>query len=169
MENAYLCSTNVSTSIIDMEQATDIRWIQRYANFHKACGRLLEVTEADRFIDDLSELELEGLVQRFEYTFELSWKVLQDLLLYKGYEFMQGPNGTMKKAFEDGLIADHDGWRKMEKSRNTLRHVYDEEEVLPIIRLIYSDYAPLLKQLDDELGALTKNQDYLSNDEVWTK
>ena len=168
MENAYLCSTNVSTSIIDMEQATDIRWIQRYANFHKACGRLLEVTEADRFIDDLSELELEGLVQRFEYTFELSWKVLQDLLLYKGYDFMQGPNGTMKKAFEDGLIADHDGWRKMAKSRNTLRHVYDEEEVLPIIRLIYSDYAPLLKQLDDELGALTKNQD-LSNDEVWTK
>ena len=44
-----------------MEQGADIRWIQRYANFHKACGRLLEVTEADRFIDDLSELELEGL------------------------------------------------------------------------------------------------------------
>lgn len=35
-----------------MEQGADIRWIQRYANFHKACGRLLEVTEADRFIDD---------------------------------------------------------------------------------------------------------------------
>ena len=52
MENAYLCSTNVSTSIIDMEQATDIRWIQRYANFHKACGRLLEVTEADRYMDE---------------------------------------------------------------------------------------------------------------------
>ena len=45
-----------------MEQGADIRWIQRYANFHKACGRLLEVTEADRFINDLSELELEGLV-----------------------------------------------------------------------------------------------------------
>ena len=74
-----------------MELQTDIRWIQRYANFHKACGRLLEVTEADRYIDDLSELELEGLVQRFEYTFELSWKVLQDLLLFKGYEFMLGP------------------------------------------------------------------------------
>lgn len=50
-----------------MEQATDIRWIQRYANYHKACGRLLAVTEADRFIDDLSELELEGLVQRLVF------------------------------------------------------------------------------------------------------
>jgi len=144
-----------------MGMTADIRWVQRYANFHKACGRLLEVTEADRYIDDLSELELEGLVQRFEYTFELSWKVLQDLLLYKGYEFMLGPNGTLKMAFEDGLIADHDGWRRMAKSRNTLSHVYDENEVLPIVRLIYSDYSPLLKQLDIDLGKLSQNQDYL--------
>ena len=47
-----------------MEQQTDIRWILRYMNFHKACSRLVEVTEADRYLDDLSELELEGLVQR---------------------------------------------------------------------------------------------------------
>ncbi len=143
-----------------MEQQTDIRWIQRYANFHKACARLVEVTEADRFMDDLSELEMEGLVQRFEYTFELAWKVLQDLLVYKGYEFMLGPNGTMKMAFEDGLITNHDGWRKMAKSRNTLSHVYDEEEVLPIVRLIYSDYAPLLKQLDKSLELLSQKQEY---------
>ena len=143
-----------------MEQKTDIRWIQRYANFRTALGRLLEVTESDKFIDDFSELELEGLVQRFEYTFELSWKVLQDLLLYKGYEFMLGPNGAMKMAFEDGLISDHDGWRRMAKSRNTLSHVYDEEEVLPIVRLIFSDYAPLLKQLNTELEQLSENKDY---------
>lgn len=143
-----------------MEQQTDIRWIQRYANFHKACRRLLEVTEADRFLEDLSELEVEGLVQRFEYTFELSWKVMQDLLIYKGYEFMLGPNGTLKMAFEDGLISNHDGWRRMAKSRNTLSHVYDEEEVLPFVKLIYSDYAPLLKQLDEDLEKLIHLQDY---------
>lgn len=143
-----------------MEQQTDIRWIQRYANFHRACSRLVEVTEADRFMDDLSELELEGVIQRFEYTFELAWKVLQDLLQFKGYEFMLGPNGTMKMAFEDGLISDHDGWRKMAKSRNTLSHVYDQEEALPIIRLIYSDYAPLLKKLDEKLEFLSQEQDY---------
>lgn len=154
----YIFATNIIDFI--MTQQTDIRWIQRYANFHKACRRLLDVTEADRFIEDLSELELEGLVQRFEYTFELAWKVMQDLLVYKGYEFMQGPNGTMKMAFEDGLISNHDGWRKMAKSRNTLSHVYDEAEVIPIVRLIFSDYAPLLKQLDNTLDDLSKNQDY---------
>ena len=138
----------------------DIRWIQRYANYHKACSRLLAITESDRFMEDLSELEIEGLVKRFEYTFELAWKVLQDLLVYKGYEFMSGPNGTLKMAFEDGLIASHDGWRMMAKSRNTLSHVYDENEVLPIVQMIYSDFAPLLKQLDESLELLSHNNEY---------
>lgn len=143
-----------------MEPKTDIRWIQRYANFHKACLRLLEVTEGWCTIDDLSELEQEGLVQRFEYTFELAWKTLQDLLNYKGYEFMSGPNGTLKMAFEDGLITDHEGWRKMAKSRNTLSHVYDDEEVRAITLLIFSEYAPLLKELNDDLESLSEDQEY---------
>ena len=138
----------------------DIRWIQRYANYHKACSRLLAITESDRFMEDLSELEIEGLVKRFEYTYELAWKVLQDLLVYKGYEFMSGPNGTLKMAFEDGLITNHDEWRMMAKSRNTLSHVYDESEALPIVRMIYSDFAPLLKQLDESLELLSHNNEY---------
>ena len=73
---------------------------------------------------------------------------------------MPGPNGTLKMAFEDGLITDHDNWRKMAKSRNTLSHVYDEYEALPIVKLIYSDYAPLLKELDKKLGLLSQNMDY---------
>ena len=95
-----------------MEQ--DIRWLQRYDSFHRANKRIQEITESDKKVDDLSELEMEGLIQRFEYTFELGWKVLQDLLKYKGYEFVQGPNGTLQKAFEDGMITDHDGWRRIE-------------------------------------------------------
>ncbi len=143
-----------------MDQQEDIRWIQRYANFHRACQRLLEVTESDRFLEDLSELEQEGLVQRFEYTFELAWKVLQDLLIFKGYEFMSGPNGTLKMAFEDGLIADHDEWRRMMKARNKLTHVYDEEEVRAIIKMIFDEYAPVLKKLDEKLGVLSQKEEY---------
>lgn len=137
----------------------DTRWIQRYANYHKACGRLLELTE-DRALDDLSELEVEGLVQRFEYTFELSWKVLQDLLNFSGFQFMPGPNGVIKTALEAGYISDHDGWRTMLKSRNIFTHVYDESEILSTVKLIYSDFAPLFKMLDDKLGSLTHNPDY---------
>jgi len=144
-----------------MEQQSDIRWLQRYSNYHKACQRLIEVTESGITVDDLSELEQEGLVQRFEYTFELSWKVMQDLLIYKGYEFMTGPNGTLKMALEDGLISDHDGWRQMAKSRNTLSHVYDEDEATAIVGLIFTQYAPLLKALDEKLEQLSQDKAYL--------
>ena len=69
-----------------MEQ--DIRWLQRYDSYCKACKRVLLVTESERKPYELTELEMEGLVQRFEYTFELAWKVLQDFLEYKGYKDM---------------------------------------------------------------------------------
>lgn len=133
-----------------MEQ--DIRWLQRYDSFHWANKRILDITESDKTPDSLSELEMEGLIQRFEYTFELGWKVLQDLLKYKGYEFVQGPNGTLQKAFEDNMITDHDGWRRMAKARVTTSHTYNEGDAIEIVRKIYEEYSLLLKQLDSRLN-----------------
>lgn len=130
----------------------DIRWIQRYDSFHRANKRILEITESSRKLEDLSELEMEGLIQRFEYTYELAWKVLQDLLKYKGYEFVQGPNGTLQQAFEDGMITDHDGWRRMAKARVTTSHVYNEGDAMEVADNIYNDYSHLLKQLDIKLN-----------------
>ena len=48
----------------------------------------------------------------------------------------------------------------MAKSRNTLSHVYDEDEAEAIVLLIFSEYAPLLKQLDEKLSLLSKDKDY---------
>lgn len=48
-----------------MENQKDIRWLQRYYNYHKACRRLFEVTVSNQY-GNLSDLEQEGLVQRFE-------------------------------------------------------------------------------------------------------
>lgn len=94
-----------------MTDNTDVRWLQRYDSFKKALKKLESVTLSGRCPSDLSELEQSGLVQWFEFTYELAWKVMQDLLEYKGYEFMRGPNGTLREAFTDGLIDDHDAWR----------------------------------------------------------
>lgn len=129
----------------------DIRWLQRYDSFNKACKRILDVTESDKKINDLSDLEMEGLIQRFEYTYELAWKVLQDYLVYMGFEFMSGPNSTLKIAFENGLIRDHDGWRRMGKARNTTSHTYNEGEAVEIVQKIYQEYSKLLKELDFKL------------------
>ena len=102
--------------------------------------------------ESLSELEREGLIQRFEYTYELAWKPLQDLLKYKGYEFMQGPNGTLRQAFEDGLVVNHDGWRRMAQARVTTSHTYNEGDAMDIARQIYDEFAALLQQLDVRLN-----------------
>ncbi len=135
----------------------DIRWLQRYDSFYKACSRILEITESGRTPDDLSELEKEGLIQRFEYTFELAWKVLQDFLKFKGYDFVNGPNGTLQKAFEDGLISNHDGWRRMAKARITTSHTYNEGDAGEIVEKIYDEYSPLLKQLKQRLSTEKSN------------
>ena len=65
---------------------------------------------------------------------------------------MQGPNGTLQKAFEDNMITDHDGWRRMAKARVTTSHTYNEGDAIEIVRKIYEEYSLLLKQLDSKLN-----------------
>ncbi len=80
----------------------DIRWVQRFSNFRKAIEKLRDaVAEYD---DETSDLEKEGIIQRFEYTFELGWKTLQDLLAHKGYVDVKGPNPVLAQALRDGYI-----------------------------------------------------------------
>ncbi len=69
-----------------MAENTDVLWLQRYDSFKKALEKLESVTLSGRCPSDLSELEQSGLVQRFEFTYELAWKVMQDLLEHKDYE-----------------------------------------------------------------------------------
>ncbi|MBK6607802.1 MAG: nucleotidyltransferase substrate binding protein [Leptospiraceae bacterium] len=58
----------------------DIRWKQRFANYESAFLRLKEAME----MKNLNELERNGLIQRFEFTLDLAWKVLKDYLEDRG-------------------------------------------------------------------------------------
>ena len=139
----------------------DIRWIQRLDSYTKACNRVLEITESDRNFYDLSELEKEGLIQRFEYTFELAWKVLQDYLQFLGFQFQTGPNSTLQMAFENGLINNHDAWRCMVKTRITTSCMYDVEDAREIVANIYNEYSylfnSLLNMLNDKKLVFERN------------
>jgi nucleotidyltransferase substrate binding protein (TIGR01987 family) len=81
----------------------DIRWQQRFSSFCKAFAQL------ERFIrhESLNEMEEQGLIKAFEYTYELAWKTLQDLLNYKGYSNIVGPRPVLEQSFRDGYL--HDG------------------------------------------------------------
>jgi len=128
----------------------DIRWEQRFANFKKALAKLEEVA-ADGDLAQLSELEREGLIQRFEYTYELAWKTLQDFLRFKGYLDISGPNSVLTQSFEDGFITDGDGWRRMKKSRELTSHTYDSDTAEEIAEAIIQTFFGLLKQLEERL------------------
>ena len=78
------------------ENPQDIRWKQRFQNFQNA---FMQLDQAVSNVDKLSVLEKEGMVQRFEYTFELAWKTLKDFLEDQNVE-AKFPREVIKKAFE---------------------------------------------------------------------
>ena len=127
----------------------DIRWVQRFSNFKKALAKLGEVAILDT--DCLSELEKEGMIQRFEYTFELAWKTLQDLLESKGYQDIAGPNPVLEQSLKDGYINDEMKWRNMKKSRELTSHTYNSETADDIAENIASEYYELLRKLERRL------------------
>ena len=129
----------------------DIRWEQRFSNFKKALGKLGEVA-AHKSVNELSELEKEGLIQRFEYTFEFAWKTLQDLLKNKGYLDITGPNPVIQQSFQDGYIKNSDAWQKMKKARELSSHTYNSETAEDIAENIIASYYSLLMDLEKKLS-----------------
>lgn len=100
-----------------------VRWKQRFQNFEKAFQQLTEAVE--RF-DELTDLEKEGMIQQFEFTFELSWKTLKDYLESQNVE-VKFPRDVIKEAFHYEIIENGEAWLEMLEIRNLLSHTYDEE------------------------------------------
>jgi len=125
----------------------ELRWKQRFRNFQKALVKLDEAVGMESY----SEMERESLIKRFEYTLELGWKTLQDLLYIMGYIEVRGPKPVIKQAFLDGYVSDGDGWIEMLDARNLASHTYDEITAEEIAVQIKSMYFALLNDLHEKL------------------
>ena len=127
--------------------SADIRWKQRYQNFEKAFKHLkIAVAKAD-----LSELEKAGVIQTYEFTFELAWKTLKDFLEAKGVE-VKFPRDVIKEAFKYELIEDGELWMDMLQKRNLMSHTYNETLAELAYRLIVDSYFTGLQQVCSKLG-----------------
>lgn len=125
--------------------ASPIRWKQRLENFERAILLLKEALEMRP--GGLSDLEKEGVVQRFEYTFELAWKTLKDYLVYSGVVFDQiTPRRVVKQAFAARIIQDGQLWIEMLEQRNLMSHVYDRETFDTVFCNIAQRYVGALEQ-----------------------
>ena len=79
----------------------DVRWKQRFHNLEKVFHFLERATKQKSF----NELESAGVVQSFEFTFELTWKTLKDYLTDQAF-IVQSPKDTIKQAFQSNYLKD---------------------------------------------------------------
>jgi nucleotidyltransferase substrate binding protein (TIGR01987 family) len=122
----------------------DIRWEQRFNNYLKA------LTQLEKFIDKgdaLNELEEQGMIKAFEYTFELAWNTIKDFYEAQGETNIQGSRDAIRLAFKRGLVSDGEAWMEMIKDRNRTSHTYNQEIADEIANNILTDYYPAYTDL----------------------
>jgi nucleotidyltransferase substrate binding protein (TIGR01987 family) len=121
----------------------DYRWRQRFANFENTYLKFKEAI----LIDELNDLEKDGLVQRFEYSIELSWKLLKDYLVSEGFSFTPTPKETIREAFRAGIVNDGQVLIDAIELRNSLSHDYSGEKFYASETLIRNTYFPVIEHL----------------------
>ncbi len=133
----------------DMETA-DVRWQQRFANYNKALAQLTKFIEKR----ELNELEEQGLIQAFEYTYELAWNVLKDFLVNQGNKNIYGSRDAIREAFNAGLIEDGEAWMDMFIDRNKTSHTYNEDTAREIAHNVFDHHFPLFVSLRQKLSTI---------------
>jgi nucleotidyltransferase substrate binding protein (TIGR01987 family) len=127
----------------------------------RALKRLSE--DLARSLDRLSEalrvpeeepLAIDGTIQRFEFTFELFWKVLQRLLARDGIE-ANSPRAVLQQSYRVRWLDDEPKWLKVLEDRNLTSHTYREGLALAIYHRVPQHYALLraaFEKLHPQLG-----------------
>lgn len=128
----------------------DIRWKQRFENFSNAFKQL-KLARNLKKERDFTELELQGVIQAFEITQELSWKVLKDFLEEQGVSDLFGSKNVVREAFNVGLISNGEIWLDMIKTRNLTSHIYDDSEILKLLDVILESYIDVFLQFEENM------------------
>jgi nucleotidyltransferase substrate binding protein (TIGR01987 family) len=117
----------------------DVRWQQRLDSYQRA---LVNLTSAVRLRETrpLSELEQQGLIQAFEFTHELAWKVMKDYLQSLGQANVIASRDSTRAAFKAGLILAGEIWMDMIESRNLSVHTYNRDTADLLAQKIVENY-----------------------------
>jgi nucleotidyltransferase substrate binding protein (TIGR01987 family) len=121
----------------------ETRWKQRLLNFSKVMRHL----DKALLIENPDFLQKAGIIQLFEISFELAWKLLKDYLEEQGFQDVKSPRAALKKAFEIDLIQNGHEWIELLENRNLTSHTYDETKANEVETLIETKYYPIMKDL----------------------
>jgi nucleotidyltransferase substrate binding protein (TIGR01987 family) len=118
------------------------RWQQRFMQFRSALATLEEVLPR---AGELNTLEEDGLLQRFEFTFEIAWKVTQDYVHHLGQTHVKGPRPVLAEMTHNNLL-DPFLWNEMLTARNTLTNLYNEQESRRYVQAIVQNYVSTFQE-----------------------
>lgn len=119
-----------------------IRWKQRFQNLEQAFSQL----QKGIAITTPSDIEKQGIIKSFEFTFELAWKTLKDYLENQSVP-VQFPRDVIKQAFHYQLVTNGDVWIDMLDKRNLMAHTYDGTAANEALRYISGPFFTALQQL----------------------
>jgi nucleotidyltransferase substrate binding protein (TIGR01987 family) len=134
----------------------DIRWKQRFSNYTRAFQSLTEAVALSQQ-RELSALEQQGLIQSFEFTHELAWKMLKDYLEYQGVSNIVGSRDASRVAFQNALIQDGEVWMQMIAARNQTSHTYNLKVAQSVVESILNRFYPAFNQLAGKFGDLASS------------
>ena len=145
----------------------DVRWIQRFSNYRKALiqlGKAVNIVSAlSNISSDQNDLLAEGLIQRYEYTHELAWKVMKDYEEYQGITDIMGSRDAIRVALRAGIL-DDDRWMDTISDRNLTSHNYDDETAKHIVNNIINVYYPLFVKFETTMtGKMVKCNEVRTN------
>lgn len=119
-----------------------------------AFGKLKDAV--DKAVDDLDR---DGVIQRFEFTFELFWKTSKMFMEYEGFDNCKGPRSCIKEGARRSFLVDCEMLLDMLEDRNKTSHIYDEDTARDISKRIKEKY---IKAFGNNIQIFEK---YLSNEE----
>lgn len=148
----------------------DIRWHQRLDSYKKALLRLEEnirfiekecpnidfsnTESIQSFLPEMPNIYKQGLIQSFEFTFELAWKVMQDFAGYQGVKDIIGSRDAIRFAAKNNLLEHAHSWMEMIKTRNDTVHTYNEELANEVLIEILQSYFILLRKFETRMQTI---------------
>lgn len=116
----------------------------KWEDYYRALGRLQAALEKDADSDDMY---LDATIQRFEFCFELAWKLIKAVLEYEGIE-ANSPRSCIREGWKQRLISNAETWLEMMEKRKLSSHTYDENVAREIYHDVKERHVALLESFD---------------------
>lgn len=116
-------------------------------DYHKAMKRLRVAVNSK---PDASGISLDATIQRFEFCFELAWKLMKAMLDYEGIE-VSSPRGSIREGWKQSMIDSAEDWLYMLEQRNICPHAYSENIAHDVYKKICHEYIDLLTAFEQEV------------------